>query len=66
MLQNFVTMAYKLELPASSRVHPIFHVLCLMKVIGENIPVQTMFPELDEEGKIILEPEAATETRTQQ
>ena len=66
MLQNIGTMAYKLELPASSRVHPIFHVSCLKKVIGENISVQTILPELDEEGKIILEPEAVTETRTRQ
>ena len=59
-------MAYKLELHASSRVHPFFHVSCLKKVIGENLPVQKIFPELDEERKIILEPEAVTETRTQQ
>ena len=59
-------MAYKLELPASSRVHPVFHVSCLKKVIGENIPVQTIFPELDEEGKIILKPEAAMEPRTRE
>jgi hypothetical protein len=30
VLQNIGTMEYKLELPASSRVHPIFHVSCLM------------------------------------
>ena len=59
-------MVYKLELPASSRVHPVFHVSCLKKVIGENIIVQTIFPELEEEGKIILEPEAVNETRTRQ
>ena len=59
-------MAYKLEHPASSRVHPIFHVSCLKKVIGENIPVETILPKLDEEGKIILEPEAVMETRTRQ
>ena len=53
-----------MELPASSRVHPIFHVSCLKKVIGDKISVQTIFPELDEEGKIILEPEAVIETRT--
>jgi len=44
-------MAYKLELPVASRVHPIFHVSCLKKVIGDKIPIQTIFPKLDEEGK---------------
>jgi hypothetical protein len=63
MFQNIGTMAYKLELYAYSRVHPIFHVSCLKKVIGDNIPVQTIFPELDEEGKIILDPKAITDTR---
>ena len=64
VLQNIFTMAYKLELPAASQVHPIFHVSCLKKVIGENLPIQTILPELDEEGKIILEPESVIETRT--
>ena len=59
-------MAYKLVLPTSSRVHLVFHVSCLKKVIGENILVQTIFLELDEEGKIILEPEAVTKTKTRQ
>jgi transposase InsO family protein len=66
VLQKIGTMAYKLELPASSRVHPVFHVSCLKKVIGDKIPVQTILPELDEEGKIILEPEAITDTRIRQ
>ena len=63
VLQKIGTMAYKLELHASSRVHPVFHVSCLKKVIGDNIPAQTVFPELDEEEKIILEPEAITDIR---
>jgi len=45
-------------------VHPIFDVSCLKKVIGDKVPVQTIFPELDEEGKIILELDTVTETRT--
>ena len=57
-------MEHKLEFPASSRVHPVFHVSCLKKVIGEKLPVQTILPELDEEGKIILELEAVTEKIT--
>ena len=66
VLQKIGSMEYKLELPASSRVHPVFHVSCLKKVIGENLPVQTILPKLDEEGKIILELEVVTETRTRQ
>ena len=57
VLQKIGSMACKLELPASSRVHLVFHVSCLNKVIGDKLPVQTILPELDEEGKIILEPE---------
>jgi len=64
VLQKIGNMAYKLELLASSRVHLVFHVSCLKKFIGEKILVQTILPELDEEGKIILEPEAVTKTRT--
>jgi hypothetical protein len=56
-------MTYKLELSASSRVHPVFYVSFLKKVIGDKIPVQTILPKLDEEVKIILEPEAITDTR---
>ena len=66
VLQKIGTMAYKLDLPSSSRVHTVFHVSCLKKVIGDKIPVQTILPELDEEGKIILEPEAITDTRIHQ
>ena len=64
MLQKIGTMAYKMELPVASQVHPVFHVSCLNKVVSDKLPVQTIFPELDEEGKIILEPEAVTKTRT--
>jgi hypothetical protein len=63
VFQKIGTMQYKLELPASSCIHPVFHVSCLKKVIGDKISVQTIFPELDDEGKIILEPEAIIDTR---
>ena len=57
VLQNIGSMAYKLELLASSRVHPVFHVSYLKKVISDKLPVQTILPERDEEGKITLNPE---------
>jgi len=65
-LQKIGTIAYKIELPTASRVHPVFHVSCLKKVIGDKLPVQTILPKLDEEGKIIMEPKVFIETRTQQ
>ena len=49
VLQNIGTMAYKLQLLASSRVHPVFHVSCLKEVIGDKLPVQTIFSEFYEE-----------------
>ena len=51
VLQKIGTMAYKLELLASSRVHLVFHVSCLKEVIGDKLPIQTLSRELDEEGK---------------
>ena len=63
VLQKIGSMAYKLELPTSLWVHPFFHVSCLNKVIGEKLQVQTILPEIDEEGKIILEPKEITKIR---
>jgi hypothetical protein len=57
-------MAYILEFPPSSRVHSVFHFSFLNKVIGNKIPVQNIFSEINEEGKIILELETILETRS--
>ena len=54
--QKLGFVAYKLELPPSSCVHPVFHVSCLKKVIGTNIKAQNILLELYNEGSIILEP----------
>ena len=64
VLQNIGSMAYKLELPTSSWVHLVFHVSYLKKVSDEKLPVLTILPKLDGEGKIILEIEEITEIRT--
>ena len=66
VLQKVGSMTYKLELPTSSRVHPVFHVSCLKKVISDKLPVQMILPKLYEEGKIILEREEIIEIRTRQ
>ena len=58
-------MAYELDLLAYSQVHPVLHaVSCLKKVTSDKLPVQTLFLELDEEGKFLLETKAVMEIRT--
>jgi len=66
VLHRIGSMAYKLKLPQSSHVHSIFHVSFLKKVFSDRIPVQTILPKINEEGKIILEPETILETRVKQ
>ena len=66
VLQKIGSMTYKLELPASSRVHPVFHVSCLKKAIRHTLPIQIVLLEVDEEGKVILEPKKFSKTRTKQ
>jgi len=55
----------KLEL-IPSNVHLVFHVSCLKKVINDTILVETIFPIVDEEGKIILDLEIITKTLIEQ
>ena len=43
VIQKIGSVAYKLELPPSSPIHPIFHV-CIKKVIGTNIEAQNVLP----------------------
>ena len=64
IMQKIGSVAYKLELPPTTKIHPIFYVSCLKKVIGQNIPTQTVLPELDEEGRIILELERILQKHT--
>ena len=40
ILQRIGVVSYKLALPTTSRIHLVFHVSCLKKVLGNNCRVQ--------------------------
>lgn len=57
VLASVGKMAYRLSLPAATRVHLVFHVLQLRKAVG-NAPVTSSLPlQLGEDWELLVEPE---------
>jgi hypothetical protein len=51
-------VTYQLDFPNHFKLHTVFHVSGLKKVIGTKCQTQTTLLELDEEGSIWLQPQA--------
>jgi len=47
VLKHVGPMTYQLALPIHSKLHHVFHVSFLKKVIGTKCQTQTIIPELD-------------------
>jgi hypothetical protein len=56
ILKHVGHVAYQLSFPNHSKLHPVFHVSFLKKVIGTKCQTKTSLTELDEEGSIWLQP----------
>ena len=47
-------VAYELDFLASNRIHNVFHVSYLKKVVGQQVVVSEELPPLDDEGHLVL------------
>ncbi|KAL0462690.1 UNVERIFIED_CONTAM: Transposon Ty3-G Gag-Pol polyprotein [Sesamum latifolium] len=63
VLQRVGAVAYKLELPEGTRIHPIFHVSQLKKKTGSSSCAPYLPTTLTAHGHVILEPEAVLDRR---
>ncbi|KAF5458662.1 hypothetical protein F2P56_022675 [Juglans regia] len=66
IVQRVGQVAYKLELLPISCIHPVFHISCLKKKLGQHHSPLSSLPPVDLQGELTHEPEAILQRRMRQ
>ena len=66
ILQKVGQVAYKLDLPEGSQIHPVFHVSNLKAKLGAHVIPRPALPTVSAEHILAPEPVAVLDTRTHQ
>ncbi|KAB2635839.1 hypothetical protein D8674_026373 [Pyrus ussuriensis x Pyrus communis] len=63
VLKKVGSVAYKLKLPETSKLHPVFHVSCLKKHVGPDVNLMPLLPLVTDDGLQAQEPVAMLQRR---
>ncbi|XP_042972782.1 uncharacterized protein LOC122304588 [Carya illinoinensis] len=63
VIERLGDVAYRLELPSTSKLHLVFHVIVLKKGVGDPKLIVEELPKFDEEGMMFLQSKEALDYR---